>query len=294
MGEPYVESSIYSQQFQRSPGRVAKPRVVRSQAFEPGTLSTARPTQSKNHPTNLPPRPTKPTLRILKREEPHVPKEDNELNSYQEEIRKNIEKLINANRLPKLELRKNKRNEYVVSLEDLSLILATLVMEVSRKNELVSRLTQKLKSINEEYEKLKQELLTSKQFTKTRSPNLNRERNTIDERIPDALNELQRVLRVQTSSQLVQVVKNMTRVFYAIPQMEQFIKEVTNIVCNNSPFKEPDRVIPTLKNWMREKERIVSLRNNISKLLYGDIVRSDSEIVIVECNIDELHRRTKE
>eukprot|EP00826_Nyctotherus_ovalis_P041464 TRINITY_DN4172_c0_g3_i1.p1 TRINITY_DN4172_c0_g3~~TRINITY_DN4172_c0_g3_i1.p1 ORF type:complete len:314 (-),score=60.34 TRINITY_DN4172_c0_g3_i1:132-1073(-) len=289
----HYENSLYSQQLQKSPGKAIKPRVVRSQAFEPGTLSTARQFRSKN---DLPPRPAnrKAGLRVSRKEQ--FPAQDNELASYQEEIKSNIEKLLEVNKLPKLELRKN-LNEYTVSLEDLSLILATLVFNIDKKNKHIVELTHKIKAMNETLNKTQEQLESVKNQAKetivrtrkyANSPKVpvtsfDNERTNNSMR-DNPLAEIQRTLQVKTPEELVQVVKKMKRILCALPEMEHFIKEVTGMVCKDAYVKQPDKVIPTLKHWIKEKEKMLVLKNKISKLLYGDTTRSDSEIVLYNTN----------
>eukprot|EP00826_Nyctotherus_ovalis_P009462 TRINITY_DN12503_c0_g1_i2.p1 TRINITY_DN12503_c0_g1~~TRINITY_DN12503_c0_g1_i2.p1 ORF type:complete len:168 (-),score=39.52 TRINITY_DN12503_c0_g1_i2:12-515(-) len=64
----------------------------------------------------------------------------NEISKYQEEIKRSIEKMLKLNKLPQLDLKKTKKGEYIVSLEDLSFILVTLITRTDKKTEQILEL----------------------------------------------------------------------------------------------------------------------------------------------------------
>lgn len=228
-----------------------------------------------------------------------------DLSRYQEEIKGSIEKMLKLNRLPQLDLRKTRKGEYIVSLEDLSFILATLVTKIDKKTELILELKRKVKNYKAKVQDLNtmlkentEKLATSRKkeaLGTARSPdfeNTNGIRsfyntNQLTERSNDVLSDLQKVLKVKVQSELPQALKKMTHVLKAIPEMESFVKEVTSIVHQgSSSARNPDGVISTLKLWAKERDdskKASILKNKVCHMLYGDKTTKDKQLVI-HCN----------
>ncbi len=79
-------------------------------------------------------------------------------------------------------------------------------------------------------------------------------------------------------------VKKLLTVVKAVPQMEHFIKEISNLVQSDlGPSKGLDGVLPALKKWANEREDcagLLRLRKMICVALYGeDVEVSDHQIV---------------
>lgn len=223
-----------------------------------------------------------------------------DLLKYQEEIKGSIEKMLKFNKLPQLDLRKTRKGDYIISLEDLSFILATLVTKIDKKTELILELKRKVKSykariqdlntvLKENTERLaitrKKEALGTERSPDFENTNGIRSfyTNQLTEKSNDILNDLQKVLKVKVQSELPQTLKKMTHVLKAIPEMESFIKEVTSIVHQEaSSARNPDGVISTLKLWAKERDdckKASILKNKVCHMLYGEKTTKDKQLV---------------
>jgi len=209
------------------------------------------------------------------------------LAKYQEEIKESIEKMLKLNKLPQLDLKKTRKGEYIVSLEDLSFILATLIAKIDKKTEMILKFKRKNKSYKKKILDLRtmlkentERVLTTrkKEIPETaRSPKFDNSNGigsfyNANQQTNDVLNDLQKLLKVKTQSELLQGLKKVTHVLKAIPEMEKFIKEVTSIVHQGTgSVKNPEGVISALKQWAKDRERPLTLKSRFYQIKQGEV-----------------------
>lgn len=223
----------------------------------------------------------------------------NGISKYQEEIKGSIEKMLKLNKLPQLDLKKTKKGEYIVSLEDLSFILVTLITRTDKKTEQILELKRKLKAYKKKILDLDtalkenaEKLMTTRHdlplhgredaLGTARNPNIETAKgirsfystNQVAEKPCDVLGELQKLLKVKSQNELPQALKKVTHVLKAIPEMESFVKEVSGIVHQGSASaRSPDGVLSALRLWAKERDecrRSLAVKKRPSKAPHGD------------------------
>jgi hypothetical protein len=213
-----------------------------------------------------------------------------ELMQYEDDIKGTIDKMLHINGYSKLELNKQLNGRYTVSLEDLALLLATMISDLVRKNEEINQLEKKVKALikteSQHRDQLKelqtQHQKTFKEITEHSSlntiPTLCKCKSQVN-----VLEEIQKILKVKDVYKLPQSVKQMTQLCRVVPQMELFIREISNVVQAHSPFfNDLGTVLPTLKKWASELEEREKFRQEVCQILYGkEIDIKDKQLVSI-------------
>lgn len=240
----------------------------------------------------------------FKAKEISVPRE--ELTPYEDEIKKMVDKMLKINGYPKLELKKATEGRYTVSLEDLALVLATIISDVIRKNKEIKRLEEKVgsvartgqnvkcssefKDLQMKYEEALKEIKKleySSVNTNMQSKEIMKDDCTIKSH-SNALNileDIQKFLKVKKIGQISQAIRRMNQLLNVIPQMESFIREVSSVVQQSSnSFRGLESVVPILKQWANER---LNLKNRqafklgVCQILYGrEADVTDQQIVL--------------
>eukprot|EP00826_Nyctotherus_ovalis_P061859 TRINITY_DN884_c0_g2_i5.p1 TRINITY_DN884_c0_g2~~TRINITY_DN884_c0_g2_i5.p1 ORF type:complete len:333 (-),score=78.57 TRINITY_DN884_c0_g2_i5:1042-1971(-) len=221
-----------------------------------------------------------------------------ELVKYENEIKNNIDKMLEINGYPKLELKKQENGRYTVSLEDLTFILATMISDIVRKNKEITQLEiraktakkteqegqykEQLRDLQARHEQALREIKQLEHHSVKPSRDVYVSKSSV-------LEEVQRLLKVKDVKHVVQSVRQMIQLCRAIPQMELFIREVSNVVQSGSPSsKGLENVIPTLRQWASERgglRKRQQFKQKVCEILYGEgTVVPDYELVQLSSN----------
>jgi len=194
-----------------------------------------------------------------------------ELMQYDDDVKGTIDKMLKINGYPKLELSKLESGRYTVSLDDLVFLLATMISDIARKNKEINQLENKVKALaqteSQHRDKLKEmQMQYQKTFKEIKESMKGKSQVGV-------LEEIQKTLKVKDVYKLPQSIKQMTQLCRVIPQMELFIREISNTIQVHSPsFNGLESVLPTLKKWahersvMKEKDKF---RQEVCQILYG-------------------------
>lgn len=221
-----------------------------------------------------------------------------ELVKCEGEIKNNIDKMLELNGYPKLDLKRQGNGRYTVSLEDLTFVLATMISDVVRKNKEIAQLEKRakaaqrpehsgqfreqLKDLQARHEQALKEIRQLEHHSVKHSKDMD---VRVGEGRQNVLEEVQRMLKVRDVNQVAQSVRQMVQLCKAIPQMELFIREVSNVVQSGSPsFKGLENVIPTLRQWANERgglRKRQQFKQKVCEILYGEeTIMPDHELVL--------------
>ena len=123
------------------------------------------------------------------------------LTECQDEIKDNIAKMLRLNGYPSLSLRRNHKNEYVVGVEELALVIASVISDVDKKNKRIADLE---KADNKMVAELEAKLKVSEKEVSLRSVQL----KELQSRCNHALEKVKEFDQVKTGS--YNVIKSFT------------------------------------------------------------------------------------
>lgn len=162
------------------------------------------------------------------------------------------------------------------------------------KREIENRNAQ-IESIKEEFDKLRRqikEMLNLKEVTPTdRNSNegsfrLFAEKKPLqNQTLNSPLEEAIKLLQPNTPNELLQSLDEINRALQRVPETTHFVNEVVTLVKQSSNGTENlDDVLAIIRGWMIERNecgKILVLRNNLCRVLYGDNKSvTDTQIVI--------------
>ena len=217
-------------------------------------------------------------------------KED-EIKSLKEEVSKKTQEIANKTATAAATTRKEQDDKRLYALQkDNSALLEEKIESVKRYNDLLV----KYNTSKEENRKMKGNLFELKhsvrgsmRSTAEYEGKPHHTMSTIVTQNDELLEKLRGLLKVQTPQEIFVAVQKLLKVLNAVPQMEQFIKNICKVVLDaeGGVTEQIEAVVPTLKKW---KESISNMSGELA--FYKSIVMLLEMLILIMSLLISRHR----
>jgi len=194
-----------------------------------------------------------------------------------EELKSYVESVIKEYGCSKLILEKAYKNNYIVSLENLALVIKELVLNIDKKKNLIDEFKKEEKKKDKLIASLEEKLKDTLKVNIDSCQETGQCKKCVHE---VKLEEIQKLFNINNSNDIIKGVKENVR---SAVELNKFATNIHNLVDRSKKqvvnLKE---TIQTIKGLVSEREecgKILLLRNKLCKILYNNENISDEQMV---------------